>query len=78
VHPYTRALLAASPRLVLDDEGDRPVMAPILGAPPSPLEDGPGCSFAPRCAFRFEACVERPPLRPAGGGGVAACWLADA
>ena len=38
---------------------------PIQGLPPS-LEHLPsGCSFHPRCAFRFERCfAERPPLLP--------------
>jgi oligopeptide/dipeptide ABC transporter ATP-binding protein len=74
-HPYTRALIAATPRLVLDDDGESPLMAPIPGAPPSPLGDDAGCSFAPRCAYRFEKCMERPPLRESAAGGVAACWL---
>lgn len=74
-HPYTRALLAASPRIAADGDGSRHAMAPIPGAPPSPLEALLGCSFAPRCGYRFAPCDERPPLRPAESG-LAACWLA--
>jgi oligopeptide/dipeptide ABC transporter ATP-binding protein len=74
-HPYTRALIAASPRLALEGHDEAPAMAPIPGTPPSPLDEDAGCSFAPRCAYRFEACAERPPLRETANGGVAACWL---
>ena len=74
-HPYTRALLGASPRLELGDGIDAPALAPIPGTPPSPLSDDAGCSYAPRCTFRFDKCIQRPPLREFAAGGVAACWL---
>ncbi len=51
-HPYTRALLAAAPRL---DGGPRD--APMLGGdPPSPLEPPRGCPFHPRCPEAVAQC----------------------
>jgi peptide/nickel transport system ATP-binding protein len=62
-HPYTRALLAARPRI-----GDRSPLAAIPGAPPSPLGLPPGCAFYPRCPVRADArcATELPPLAPVG------------
>ena len=74
VHPYTSALLAAKPRL------DRPAeraLRPIPGLPPDPAQPPPGCAFHPRCVHRIARCAEElPPLSPAGGDRLAACWLA--
>ncbi len=67
-HPYTAALLATVPRL---DGSARP--RPIPGAPPSPDDRGPGCSFAPRCPRRSSACERAPPLRALGAGRLVAC-----
>ncbi len=58
-HPYTWGLLGAMPRL------DRPRtvrMQPIPGSPPSLIDLPGGCVFQPRCAHRFDKCVERPAL----------------
>ncbi|PZG13500.1 ABC transporter ATP-binding protein [Nonomuraea aridisoli] len=71
-HPYTAALLAAIPDL------DAPAseLRAIPGAPPSPAQVPPGCSFAPRCDRASELCrTTRPPLVPltAGSGRYAAC-----
>jgi peptide/nickel transport system ATP-binding protein len=53
-HPYTRALLAARPRLGLP-RGTRlstiPGRVPPLGAMPA------GCAFAPRCGLALPACT---------------------
>jgi peptide/nickel transport system ATP-binding protein len=77
-HPYTRALLAATPRIAVNAAGERATIVPIPGAPPDPLAEPEGCSFAPRCADRFERCVERPSLREGTAGDRAACWHAGA
>ncbi|MEV0162179.1 ABC transporter ATP-binding protein [Nonomuraea fuscirosea] len=71
-HPYTEALLAAIPDL------DTPAseLRAIPGAPPSPAETPPGCSFAPRCERASEVCVTtRPALTPlrTGAGRYTAC-----
>jgi peptide/nickel transport system ATP-binding protein len=58
LHPYTAGLLRAVPRL------DRPRGArleTIEGAPPDLMDQPPGCRFAPRCAWRIDACAQRLP-----------------
>jgi oligopeptide/dipeptide ABC transporter ATP-binding protein len=75
-HPYTLGLLRSVPRL---DEPRRERLQPIDGQPPDLTRLGPGCAFAPRCAFRVERCqADRPTLRPVDGNGhVTACWEAE-
>lgn len=70
-HPYTRGLLACSPRLA---PGDGSRLQTIPGSPPGPGEDLRGCHFAPRCAHAFAKCEEYPPTRTVGSRSVA-CWL---
>jgi oligopeptide/dipeptide ABC transporter ATP-binding protein len=72
-HPYTLGLLRSVPRL---DEPRRARLAPIQGQPPDLTRLPPGCSFAPRCAYRVERCGhDVPPLEPvAPSGHVSACW----
>jgi peptide/nickel transport system permease protein len=53
LHPYTRALLAASP------EGDDPLVG-IPGVVPQPNAYPVGCRFAARCAFAAPACTASP------------------
>jgi len=71
-HPYTWGLLGAVPRA--DVKTRRLVTIP--GNAVSPLEVPIGCAFAPRCQYRMEICVERPPLRGADDH-LDACWLSD-
>ena len=70
-HPYTRALLASTPRVDRRSWRERPVLG---GEPPSPLAPPPGCSFHRRCPHAIERCrVEVPPLERLDGGRSAAC-----
>ena len=56
-HPYTRALLAAAPRL------DGAETGPALpGDPPSLRAVPAGCRFHPRCALATAECATRDPL----------------
>ena len=57
-HPYTRALLAASPAR---DVGAPAMPEPLDGEPPSPFEPKVGCFFASRCPIARAACREREP-----------------
>ena len=57
LHPYTQGLLAALPPL----EGVRRRLRPIEGNVPEPWNLPPGCSFAPRCPRRVDACDMRIP-----------------
>ncbi len=51
-HPYTRALLAAVPRL----EADQGRLMGIEGSVPSPAHWPEGCRFHPRCPYAQAAC----------------------
>ncbi|WP_424984650.1 ABC transporter ATP-binding protein [Microbulbifer sp. S227A] len=68
-HPYTKALLSATPRAEPGANKDR---IKLTGELPSPMANLPGCPFAPRCWKVQEVCrTERPPL--AGDDHAAAC-----
>lgn len=68
-HPYTRALIAATPTVDPDRRRTRQALA---GEPPSPLDPPPGCAFHRRCPHASDRCrVERPGLRPLGTTAVA-------
>jgi oligopeptide/dipeptide ABC transporter ATP-binding protein len=56
-HPYTKGLLAASPR----PEIERGDLESIPGSPPLAGADFVGCPFADRCSYVTETCREVPP-----------------
>ncbi|XKM14126.1 peptide ABC transporter ATP-binding protein [Orbaceae bacterium ac157xtp] len=59
-HPYTQALLSATPRLNPDLRRDR---IKLEGELPSPLNPPKGCAFNARCRLAFPRCaVEQPKL----------------
>ena len=77
LHPYTRGLMRAVPRLDIDAEaeGRRARLQEIPGLVPVLTQPIPGCAFAPRCTFATDRChAERPPLVESRPGHVAACW----
>jgi oligopeptide/dipeptide ABC transporter ATP-binding protein len=58
-HPYTRALIAATPAGL---EGRRRRREPLAGDPPDAADLPPGCRFAPRCPLVMPVCrAVRPP-----------------
>lgn len=71
VHPYTRALLEARPRI------DSPLSDRLLalpGQPPNLLQLPAGCTFAPRCPIAIDVCTQSvPALRNIETGHLAAC-----
>lgn len=70
-HPYTRALLAAAPRLTPGSLHDTPALP---GDPPSSTAEHRGCAFKARCCYAAPACAGRQPqLVPVGDGHTAAC-----
>jgi oligopeptide transport system ATP-binding protein len=72
-HPYTQALLRATPRLDTAVPGE---LRSIPGQPPNPQRLPPGCVFAERCAWRMERCfIEEPALREIGPHRRKACHL---
>ena len=81
LHPYTRALLSAVPVLAA---GRKPGQKPgqkkeriiLSGDMPNPAALPAGCSFHPRCPFRFDICDKvEPLLRDRGKDHFAACHL---
>jgi oligopeptide/dipeptide ABC transporter ATP-binding protein len=54
-HPYTRALLAAAPRL---DAGTRLGGGIIAGEPPNPRKLPSGCTFRNRCPHAMLRCAD--------------------
>jgi len=74
LHPYTRGLLAAVPRLGSSVTGVREHLAEIPGQVPSPRARPPGCVFAGRCGLATEICRQvMPPIEPMGPGHYVAC-----
>ena len=74
VHPYTRGLMAAVPRL----GASKPPVA-IPGQVPEPGDLPTGCSFHPRCTQVMEECRgEEPTLREAGPDHRGRCFLVSA
>jgi peptide/nickel transport system ATP-binding protein len=72
LHPYTRALVEAVPRL----DRRRTEFRPVQGEIPSPLNPPSGCHFHPRCPLATDRCrVERPALREVAPARRAACHL---
>ena len=69
-HPYTRALLAAVPRIL--DAAKVPVAAPEQFA--AEAAPGSGCAFRDRCPYRLPLCAtDDPPLAQVVAGHWAAC-----
>jgi peptide/nickel transport system ATP-binding protein len=71
LHPYTRGLMAAIPRLDTDAARlqEIPGMVPLLTKPIV------GCAFAARCPIATDRCrAEAPPMVDVGGGHTALCW----
>ncbi|WP_203076096.1 ABC transporter ATP-binding protein [Falsiroseomonas ponticola] len=75
LHPYTRGLVAAVPRL----DGVRDGALRLAGDPRSPIDPDPhACRFHGRCPVGHDRCgTEMPALRRFAGGREAACHLAE-
>jgi peptide/nickel transport system ATP-binding protein len=71
-HPYSRALLEATPDLTGEGE-----VVSIPGAPPRLDRPLSGCAFAPRCGHAFERCERESPelVRATASDRAAACHL---
>jgi peptide/nickel transport system ATP-binding protein len=71
VHPYTRALLDAVPRL-----SEKGVLKSIEGNVPNLVNPPAGCRFHPRCPHTMDICrKKRPELRKTENNHLAACYL---
>jgi peptide/nickel transport system ATP-binding protein len=77
LHPYTRGLMRAIPRLDIDAEegGTRPRLQEIPGLVPRLTQPIVGCAFAARCELATDRCrAQAPPVVDAGSGHTVACW----
>lgn len=71
-HPYTQALLSATPKLNHEERQER---IKLTGELPSPLNPPKGCAFHARCRFATERCrIEQPQLETYADGRKIACF----
>ena len=73
-HPYTRALLAATP---VADPSVRKQRVALKGEPPSPINPPSGCVFHPRCPLAFDRCRVQEPRLELKQGREVACWAVE-
>lgn len=73
-HPYTRALLSATPVPDPTAEKNRVV---LTGELPSPLDPPSGCAFHPRCPQVFDKCAIEGPVLKGSDKHLMACHLQD-
>src|SRR5262249_23501377 len=63
IHPYSEALIAATPRF----HGSQEELVVLQGEIPSPISPPPGCPFSTRCPLVSSEChAEVPSLHPVG------------
>ncbi len=72
LHPYTKALLSANPKLDPKLRGERTLLE---GDIPSPANPPPGCSFHTRCPIAEAGCSEIEPELKQLGDRKVACHL---
>ncbi|ANF68339.1 dipeptide ABC transporter ATP-binding protein [[Haemophilus] ducreyi] len=74
-HPYTQALLSATPRLNVEHRRER---IKLTGELPSPLNPPKGCAFHARCRFATAQCkVEQPELKNYRNNTKIACFMVE-
>ena len=74
-HPYTRALLSATP---VANPGAKRERIMLTGEPPSPIAPPPGCPFNPRCPLAFDRCRREKPSVEKKQGRDVACFAVEA
>ena len=74
LHPYTMALLAATPHV---DRDNRKARIRLSGEIPSPLNPPPGCTFHLRCAHMTDICKQSAPELRKVGQRLVACHHAE-
>ena len=70
-HPYTKVLISDFPTV---EVGSKREGITVRGEPPTPINPGPGCYFAPRCYAATEECRKAyPEMREVAPGHWASC-----
>jgi oligopeptide/dipeptide ABC transporter ATP-binding protein len=76
LHPYSKGLLRAIPKLGRRQSLSSPRLYEIRGAVPSFIEQRPGCKFSDRCPAVMAVCRrEQPELESGEDGRQVRCWL---
>ena len=70
-HPYTEALLSATP---IADPGHKKERIMLTGELPSPMNPPDGCYFSPRCQFADDTCKATAPDLEQAGRVQVACY----
>jgi len=73
-HPYTRALMSATPSIF---EADRQMKIRLQGEMPSPLNPPSGCTFHQRCPYAVARCREQVPQPREVDGRQVSCHRAE-
>jgi dipeptide transport system ATP-binding protein len=74
MHPYTQALMSATPAI---REQDRRIKIKIQGELPSPLNPPSGCTFHKRCPHAADRCKAEVPVLREVGDRMVACHRAE-
>ena len=69
-HPYTQALLSATP---IPTPGVKQQRQILTGEIPSPIDPPSGCRFHPRCRLCFDTCRQKEPPLLDHEGSLVAC-----
>ena len=73
-HPYTQALLSATPSTNISIKRQR---IKLIGELPSPINPPTGCAFNPRCQHAHKSCKISEPIMETYGESQAACLALD-
>ncbi len=73
-HPYTQALLSATP---VPDPGREHQRIVLKGELPSPIDPPVGCAFNPRCPHVFDRCRSEAPELAMSGKVMVSCHLME-
>ena len=74
LHPYTAALMSATP---VADPGRKKQRIPLIGEIPSPLNPPSGCTFHPRCWKAQDICKQNVPELSSGSHATACHFPLD-
>ena len=73
-HPYTQALLSATPSTNIKNKRQR---IKLTGELPSPIDPPNGCAFNPRCQHANKSCTISEPVMDTFGKSQVACFALD-